>query len=160
EQVGQHPHAAAVLVGLLRLTSGISVADGVVAESLAYSVLLAAPEFARWRAATPWREPQPDPEPVVRLDRDGDLLTIALRRPRRSRLEHADPAARAPDGPRARGGWDGQRHGTDRTLADELPRPVRPAHRRRHGTPVGARRPDSVDSLRGLFRCRRRRSTP
>jgi hypothetical protein len=49
------PKAAATLAGLLRLTSDIGVEQGLVAESLAYSMLLAGPEFARWRAARPAR---------------------------------------------------------------------------------------------------------
>lgn len=88
--VRQTPTAASVLIGLLRLTSSLPVLDGLVAESLAYSVLLAGPEFAAWRDATPWREVQPDPEPVVRLERYEDELTIALHRPHRHNAFNRD----------------------------------------------------------------------
>ena len=88
--VRQTPTAASVLVGLLRLTSGLPVLDGLVAESLAYSVLLAGPEFAVWRAATPRREVQPDPEPVVRLERESDVLTISLHRPHKHNAFNRD----------------------------------------------------------------------
>lgn len=62
------PLAAVTLVGLLRLTAALPVPDALVAESLAYSMLLAGPEFASWRAARP-RRPQPAPAgpPVLPL---------------------------------------------------------------------------------------------
>ncbi|WP_189269199.1 enoyl-CoA hydratase/isomerase family protein, partial [Streptomyces fuscichromogenes] len=76
------PRAAVTLNGLLRLTERLPVADGLTAESLAYSMLLAGPEFAAWRARTP-RRPVPDhPEPVL-VSRDGSLLRVALNRPQR-----------------------------------------------------------------------------
>ena len=65
------PKAAATLAGLLRMTSDIPVDQGLVAESLAYSMLLAGPEFARWRAARPARPPAPVPAEPVLLDRAG-----------------------------------------------------------------------------------------
>ena len=82
-QVTSNPCASTVLVGLLRITPALAVGDGLVAESLAYSLLLASPEFQRWRAETPRQEVRPDPEPAVRLERDGDVLTISLHRPHR-----------------------------------------------------------------------------
>jgi hypothetical protein len=78
-----HPTAAATLAGLLRVTSSLSVREGLVAESLAYSMLLASPDFAAWRAARPVRPVPPEPGPAVMLDRVGDLLTLTLSRPRR-----------------------------------------------------------------------------
>ncbi|NUU22677.1 MAG: enoyl-CoA hydratase/isomerase family protein, partial [Streptomycetaceae bacterium] len=80
------------------------------AESLAYSALLAGPEFAAWRAAHPPRPEPPVPDDAVLLARDGDTLRITLNRPdRRNALGHglrdalidalevvaADPALRA-----------------------------------------------------------------
>lgn len=77
------PKAAATLAGLLRLTSDIPVRPGLVAESLAYSMLLAGPEFARWRAARPPRPPAPVPAEPVLLDRRGDELRVTLNDPAR-----------------------------------------------------------------------------
>lgn len=76
------PLAAMTLVGLLELTAEASIADGLVAESLAYSMLLGGSEFRAWRDRTPRRPIPEDDEPVL-LDRDGDLLTITLNRPAR-----------------------------------------------------------------------------
>jgi hypothetical protein len=82
------PIAAVTLAGLLRLTERLGVPDGLFAESSAYSMLLAGPEFAGWRARTP-RRPADDgaaaaagPEPVL-LEREGPVLRIALNRPAR-----------------------------------------------------------------------------
>ena len=53
------------------------------AESAAYSVLQAGPEFAAWRSANPPR-PRTDPDdPRVRAERDGATLTVTLTRPER-----------------------------------------------------------------------------
>src|SRR5215218_2779016 len=51
--VAAAPLAAVTLVGLLELTAEASVADGLVAESLAYSMLLGGSEFRAWRERTP-----------------------------------------------------------------------------------------------------------
>ncbi|MFG3025696.1 enoyl-CoA hydratase/isomerase family protein [Streptomyces sp. NPDC048254] len=81
------PRAALTLVGLLRLTERLPVPDGLVAESLAYSMLLAGPEFAGWQPRRP-RRPDADSvdlggaEPVL-LSREGSVLRIELNRPRR-----------------------------------------------------------------------------
>ena len=88
--VAQSPSAAATLVGLLRLTAKLSVPEGLVCESLAYSMLLGGPEFAAWRAATPRREPPPEQGPCVRVERDQDLLTVSLSRPRRHNAFNRD----------------------------------------------------------------------
>jgi hypothetical protein len=77
------PKAAAVLAGLLRLTSDVPAEQGLVAESLAYSMLLAGPEFARWLAARPTRPPAPVPAEPVLLDRTGDELRVTLNDPAR-----------------------------------------------------------------------------
>jgi len=80
--VEQSPVAAATLVSLLRLTARAPVADGLVAESLAYSTLLAGEEFAAWRARTPRRSPTSDDRPVL-VERRADELVVTLNRPER-----------------------------------------------------------------------------
>lgn len=83
QSVAACPQAATTLVVLLRLTSRLDVADGLVAESLAYSMLLAGSEFSTWRASRP-RRPVPEPTaPPVLLERDDDRLTVTLNRPDR-----------------------------------------------------------------------------
>jgi hypothetical protein len=81
--VAASPKAAATLVDLLRLTSDALVHDGLVAESLAYSMLLAGPEFARWRAGRPRRYPRPGPDPAVLVERMNDELRVTLNHPAR-----------------------------------------------------------------------------
>jgi hypothetical protein len=83
------PRAALALAGTLRLTAAVPVRDALIAESLAYSALLAGPEFAAWRAARPVRREPPVPSDAVALERDGDTLRITLNRPdRRNALGH------------------------------------------------------------------------
>lgn len=77
------PRATAVLGPLLRLTSALPVPDGLVAESLAYSMLLAGPEFHRWREARPVRPLPSYEEEAVLLGREGETLTVSLNRPGR-----------------------------------------------------------------------------
>lgn len=86
--VGAAPVAALTLTGVLRVgeAAGPGVAEALVAESLAYSMLLAGPEFATWRASRPLRPPSvPGPEPVrVEHSRTApDTLRITLNRPER-----------------------------------------------------------------------------
>lgn len=76
------PLAALTLAGLLELTAEASIRDGLVAESLAYSMLLAGSEFRAWRDSTP-RGPAVEDDDAVLLARTGDLLTITLNRPQR-----------------------------------------------------------------------------
>jgi hypothetical protein len=78
------PMAALSLVRLLPLTASLPVLAGLVAESQAYSMLLAGPEFLAWRQRTPRRvvAADQDGEPVL-LSREGAVLRIALNRPRR-----------------------------------------------------------------------------
>ena len=92
------PITAATLALLLRGQSGRSLDLGLVAESAAYSVLQAGPEFAGWRAAHPPRPPTDTDRPRVRADRDGDVLTVMLTRPKR--LNALDRARCATSSPR------------------------------------------------------------
>ena len=80
--VAATPGAAIMLAGLLPATSRADVYDGLQFESLAYSTLLAGPEFAAWRAATPAGAIPPDVDPAL-LDRVYDELTITFNRPHR-----------------------------------------------------------------------------
>jgi hypothetical protein len=74
------PLAAATLTQVLRAGELLDVADGLVLESVAYSMLLAGTEFHRWLDAQPPREAKPAIEPVL-VEHDGDTVTIVLNRP-------------------------------------------------------------------------------
>lgn len=73
------PVATVALGGLLRLTSSLPVPAALIAESFAYSTLLAGPEFAGWLAM---RRPRPrvvePPRPPVRLELHGSRLRVTL----------------------------------------------------------------------------------
>jgi enoyl-CoA hydratase/carnithine racemase len=77
------PLAAATLAQVLRAGDHLTIGESFTLESLAYSMLLAGPEFAAWlgsrkpRAANPR---PPDPEPVL-VDDDGSTVTVTLNRP-------------------------------------------------------------------------------
>jgi len=74
------PLAATALAVLLRASEERPVADGLVAESVTYSMLQGGPEFARWRASRPRRERTPV-ENAVRWAVTGDRLDVVLSRP-------------------------------------------------------------------------------
>lgn len=82
ENLAAQPIAATTLALLLRAAPTRSIADGLVAESAAYSVLQSGPEFADWRAANPPR-PDRDEGPRVRVEGSGNTLVITLTRPDR-----------------------------------------------------------------------------
>jgi hypothetical protein len=77
------PITATTLALLLRGQADRSMDDGLVAESAAYSVLQAGPEFAAWRGANPPRPPIDSDARRVRADRDGATLIVTLTRPDR-----------------------------------------------------------------------------
>jgi hypothetical protein len=79
--VAAQPLAATVLTLLLRTGGGRTVAEGLVAESTAYGLLQAGPEFARWRASRPARARPPAGRPPGRVARHGPELTVTLDRP-------------------------------------------------------------------------------
>jgi enoyl-CoA hydratase/carnithine racemase len=81
ETAERRPLAALVLVQLLRRSLSRDVAEGLLAESLAYSTLQAGPEFAAWRAARRERKREPDAEPAVLARREGEELRLELNRP-------------------------------------------------------------------------------
>jgi enoyl-CoA hydratase/carnithine racemase len=78
------PRAAVALDGVLRLTARLPVWEGLIAESTAYSMLLAGPEFESWLSAA--RRPAPPPdgdEPVLVGLETGQVLHLQLNRPLR-----------------------------------------------------------------------------
>jgi enoyl-CoA hydratase/carnithine racemase len=75
------PLAALVVAQLLRRSRQRSVADGLLAESLAYSTLQAGPEFAAWCAGRSAKAREPLREPAVRVTREGPVLALQLDRP-------------------------------------------------------------------------------
>lgn len=81
--VEANPLAARTLVGVLRATEALPVPEGLLVESLAYSMLLAGPEFRTWLERRGPRLVPPTGDDPVLLDRDGEALTITLNRPAR-----------------------------------------------------------------------------
>jgi hypothetical protein len=74
------PMAACVMAQLLRLNEHLSVAEATLTESLAYSLLLAGPEFADWLAGRGPMTYRPASRPVE-IGSDDDVVTITLNRP-------------------------------------------------------------------------------
>jgi enoyl-CoA hydratase/carnithine racemase len=89
ERTATAPRTTIALEGLLRATAQLDAEAGVVAESFAYSMLLASPEFATWRASRPRKERTVTGDPV-RLSRSGDTLDVVLDRPARGNAFSAD----------------------------------------------------------------------
>jgi enoyl-CoA hydratase len=79
--VERNPVAATSLVLCLREGS-TSLGRALVAESAAYSLLQAGAEFKKWQAERPAPKSRPEPEPAVKIQRDGDRLELVLNRPR------------------------------------------------------------------------------
>jgi enoyl-CoA hydratase/carnithine racemase len=80
-RVEASPRAAFTLVGLLRAGRGRPIEEGLLLESLAYSMLQSGPEFARWLDR---RGPVPDragSDSTVVVERIGDRLDLTLNRP-------------------------------------------------------------------------------
>lgn len=80
-RVAEQPHASRVLVDVLRATPSLDVVAGLTLESLAYSMLLAGPDFATWLVAQPTRPPRSFGSPPVRVEREASELRITLTRP-------------------------------------------------------------------------------
>lgn len=81
-RVASTPKAAVTLASVLRAGRGRPVEDGLILESLAYSMLQSGPEFALWRAARPPRPVPAEAEEAVLVERAGGVLEIVLNRPR------------------------------------------------------------------------------
>ncbi|MDG2003704.1 MAG: enoyl-CoA hydratase/isomerase family protein [Novosphingobium sp.] len=80
-QVLAHPQAAAVIIQLLRILPGLSLAAGLTAESFAYATLQASSEHRDWFAQRGGTRDDATGQGRVALDREGPLLTITLDRP-------------------------------------------------------------------------------
>lgn len=74
--------AAVVAAQTLRRTAALSLADGLLVESLAYAVLQAGPEHRRWLAGRGRRVRRDDGRPRVSVADDGEAVTVTLDRPR------------------------------------------------------------------------------
>lgn len=81
--VSTRPRSLAVLLDLLRRSPQLAAEDALVAESLAYSMLLAGPEFAGWRSGRERRDVPADASDVVVIERVDDVLQVTLHRPQR-----------------------------------------------------------------------------
>jgi enoyl-CoA hydratase/carnithine racemase len=79
-QIEATPLAAAAMLLLLRGGVGRAIDEGLVAESVTYSMLQGGPEFASWRAGRPRRE-RAEPDEAVHTERLGHRVTITLDRP-------------------------------------------------------------------------------
>jgi hypothetical protein len=75
------PLAALALVHVLRLTENLAPEPALLAESLAYAVLQAGPEFAKWRREYVASGSTADDGPAVCIDRSDGELAIRLNRP-------------------------------------------------------------------------------
>jgi len=89
--IESNPHAAAILVQLLRHSEHASVPEALFAESLAYSCLQHGGAFESWLAQRDTRAqaPRRDDAPVL-IDRDNDRVTITLNRPDKRNAYSAD----------------------------------------------------------------------
>jgi enoyl-CoA hydratase/carnithine racemase len=85
DRARRNPTATAALARLLRVTGAGDVAAGLAAESAVYSTLLAGTEFHQWLTG---RRSGSAPvgtgaSPVVRVERQDDVLTLTIDRPQR-----------------------------------------------------------------------------
>ena len=77
------PQAGLALVQLLRHNEKLDVHEGLIAESLVYSVLQSGPEFGAWRRGRRVQTPRESSEPAVSVLREDDRLILSLNRPER-----------------------------------------------------------------------------
>ena len=80
--VERNPVASLALVTLLRRAAGLTVAQGLLAESAVYGVLQAGAEFRAWRVTTPSTLVSSDSRPVIAA-REEKVLRLTLNRPAR-----------------------------------------------------------------------------
>ena len=79
--VEQSAAAAVILVQLLRLSAGLGTADGLAAESLAYSLLQTGAVHRAWLADRPQPRPIATAAEAVHVERVEERLVIELNRP-------------------------------------------------------------------------------
>ena len=78
--VAAQPVASVALCGLLRYSAGLDPVDALVAESFAYSTLLAGADYGRWLAGRRPLTHRPTPQPLL-VRREGRRLRLVLNRP-------------------------------------------------------------------------------
>ena len=78
--VARQPHAAAVIVQLLRATAGLAPRQALLMESISYGLLQGSAGFSAWLAARAPGAPRAAPG-RVRIERSGDELRLTLDRP-------------------------------------------------------------------------------
>ncbi len=81
DTVRANPLASMTLAVLLRGGDHRSVAEGLAAESMAYGILQAGPEFATWRRSVPVRQHRAGDGPPVLVERRDHELAVTLHRP-------------------------------------------------------------------------------
>ncbi len=81
--VEAHPRASLGLVQLLRHGEGLSIHEGLIAESLVYSMLQSGAEFQSWLETRSPGRPQASDASAVLIEREGDRLDLILNRPER-----------------------------------------------------------------------------
>jgi enoyl-CoA hydratase/carnithine racemase len=85
-----NPLAAVSLAQLLRFSPALSVTDGLVAESVVYSMLQTGPEHREWLAVRPPVAPSPEQGSPVLVERHENRMTVTLNRPERHNAYSAD----------------------------------------------------------------------
>ena len=88
DTVAANPVASLTLVELLRVSGGMDIDAGLLAESASYGALQAGGEFARWRSGRPASTrrstaPADRDDPPLLVRRDGSVLHLTLHRPSR-----------------------------------------------------------------------------
>lgn len=79
--VAAAPIATAILARVLRMGEHLSFDDALEIESLAYSTLLGGNEFACWLAGQSPTTDAAEAAPLVRYERDGEIVTLTLSAP-------------------------------------------------------------------------------
>jgi enoyl-CoA hydratase len=81
DSVVRHPIACMAAVQLLRHSEGLSLHEGLIAESLVYSTLQSGPEFQAWLATHEVKERPKNSAPAVLMERSGDVVELRFNRP-------------------------------------------------------------------------------